>query len=65
MIHKIHIENFMSLKDVSVDLEPLTIFVGPNGSGKSALFKAFVLLSKLLNGPLFAGLRESCFWSRV
>jgi len=50
MIHKIEVENFMSLKNASVELEPLTVFIGPNGSGKSAIFKALVLLSKLLNG---------------
>jgi len=40
----------MSLRDVSVDLDPLTIFVGPNGSGKSAVFKGLVTFARLLNG---------------
>jgi energy-coupling factor transporter ATP-binding protein EcfA2 len=57
VIHKIYIENFMSLKNVSIDLEPLTVFVGPNGSGKSAIFKAFVLLSKFINGVPVRGQR--------
>jgi predicted ATPase len=50
MIHKIEVENFMSLKKATIDFEPLTIFIGANGSGKSAIFKALVLLSRLLNG---------------
>lgn len=50
MLRKIEFENIMSLKNVSVDLEPLTIFIGPNGSGKSAIFKALVAVSKLLRG---------------
>ena len=50
MIHKIEVENFMSLRKATVDFEPLTIFIGSNGSGKSAVFKALVLLSRLLNG---------------
>jgi energy-coupling factor transporter ATP-binding protein EcfA2 len=55
MIRKFEVENFMSLKDVSVDLRPLTVFIGPNGSGKSALFKALVILSRLLNGAPVRG----------
>lgn len=50
MIRKLEVENFMSLKSVSVPLEPLSIFIGSNCSGKSAIFKALVVLSKLLNG---------------
>ena len=42
----------MCLRDVEVELEPLTIFVGPNSSGKSALFKAFGTLSRLLRYPV-------------
>ena len=55
MIRKFQVENFMSLKDVSVDLGPLTVFIGPNGSGKSALFKAMSTLSRLLNGSRVRG----------
>lgn len=50
MIRRFHVENFMSLKDATIDLSPLTIFIGPNASGKSAVFKALVALSKLF-GP--------------
>src|SRR5215469_9408267 len=57
MIHKLEVENFMSLKSLSICFEPLTILVGPNGSGKSAIFKALVLLSKLLNGTPVRGLK--------
>ena len=45
MIHKIEVENFMSLKKATIDFEPLTIFIGANGSGKSAIF--FGLISKI------------------
>jgi len=55
MIYKIEVENFMSLKSASVELGPLTVFIGPNGSGKSAIFKALVLLSKLLSGTPVRG----------
>ena len=55
MISRIEIENFMSLRSVGVDLEPVTVFVGFNASGKSAIFKALVTLSKLLSGTAVRG----------
>jgi len=61
MIRKFQVENFMSLKDVSVDLGPLTVFIGPNGSGKSALFKALVILSRPLNGAPVRALKTGEF----
>ena len=61
MIRKIEIENFMSLRDVSVDLGPLTVFLGPNGSGKSAIFKALVTLAKLVNGAPVRGFKTGDF----
>jgi predicted ATPase len=58
MLRRIEFENFMSLRDVGIDLKPLTVFIGPNGSGKSAIFKGLVVLSKILNGvPLRGGSR--------
>jgi predicted ATPase len=55
MIRKLEIENFMSLKNVKIDLAPLTVFIGGNASGKSAVFKALVTLSKLLGGTPLRG----------
>ena len=40
MIHKVHIQNFKSLRDVSVELERFTVFVGANGSGKTSVLEA-------------------------
>ena len=40
MIHKVHIQNFKSLRDVSIDLERFTAFVGANGSGKTSVLEA-------------------------
>ncbi len=48
MIKRLRVQNFMSLKDTTIELSPLTVFIGPNASGKSATFKALVALSKLL-----------------
>lgn len=55
MFRKFRIRNFMCLQDVSVDLEPLTIFIGPNSAGKSALFKALTTFSRLLWYPARGG----------
>ena len=40
MIQKVRIQNFNSLRDVSVELERFTVFVGANGSGKTSVLEA-------------------------
>jgi predicted ATPase len=40
MIRSVHIKNFRCLRDVQLELEPLTVLVGPNASGKSAILRA-------------------------
>jgi predicted ATPase len=40
MIRSVHIQNFRCLRDVKLDLEPLTVLVGPNASGKSTILRA-------------------------
>lgn len=37
MLTSVRFQNFLSLQDVQVDLEPLTVIVGPNSCGKSTL----------------------------
>lgn len=49
MIRRLRVQNFLCLKDTTVDLGPLTLLIGPNASGKSALCRAFVAISKLLH----------------
>jgi predicted ATPase len=57
MIRRLKVRNFISLQETIVDLGPFNVFIGPNGSGKSALFKAMILLSKLVHQPI-RGQRE-------
>ena len=52
MIHSIRINNFKSIKDVSVDLSPVTVFVGRSGTGKSNFLEAIVTLKRLVAGNL-------------
>jgi len=40
MLTSCHIQNFRCLRDVKIDLAPVTAFVGPNASGKSAILAA-------------------------
>lgn len=44
MIKYIQIENFKSLKKISLPLEPLNLFFGMNGMGKSSVIQALLLL---------------------
>ena len=44
MIKTIRIQNFRSLKDVTLNLQDVNLLIGPNNSGKSNLLKAFEFL---------------------
>lgn len=55
MLTQLRIQGYKSLYDVTIDLEPLTVFIGPNGSGKSNVCEALDVLSRLksrYNGSL-------------
>lgn len=49
MIQHIRIQNYRSLVDVSVDLEPLTVLIGRSGTGKTNFVNALRLLRRLLS----------------
>lgn len=51
MIHRIRIQNFKSIRDVTVDLEPLTVIVGPSGVGKTNFLSAIKCLREFLRQP--------------
>ena len=50
MIHKVRIQNFKCLRDVSVELERFTVFVGANGSGKTSVLEAIDLAVRAATG---------------
>ena len=62
-LEKIHIKNFLSLRNVTFPLKPLTVLVGPNASGKSNALESLNLLKWMLidklppTGPL-----QGFFW---
>lgn len=62
------VENFRSLREVSVELGPLNVLVGPNGAGKSNLLEVFRFLADVIRvdlQPAFdirGGYGEVAFW---
>src|SRR6266545_2052493 len=49
MIKQIRIQNFRSLVDVTVDLDPLTVLIGRSGTGKSNFVHAIRFLRDTLH----------------
>ena len=47
-LKRIRIENFRSLRDVTLPLKPLTVLVGPNASGKSNVLDALIMLNEMM-----------------
>ncbi len=47
MLKRIKIMGYKSLKDIQVELVPLSVLFGPNGAGKSNFLDALQLLSKI------------------
>jgi predicted ATPase len=56
VIHTLAIAGYRSLRDVVIELSPLTVVTGPNGSGKSSLYRALRLLGDLAHGRIVASL---------
>jgi predicted ATPase len=52
MIRRICIEHYRSIRDLDLDLGPVTVVTGANGSGKSCLYRALGLLQAGATGRL-------------
>lgn len=52
MIRRIAIQGYKSLRDVDLDLDPLTVVIGLNAAGKSNLLDVIGLLSRTAEGDL-------------
>lgn len=48
LITQVHVEGFRSLRNVTVNLDPVTVLVGPNGSGKTSFVDALSFLSQCI-----------------
>lgn len=44
MLKRVSIQNFKSLKDVTLDLQKVNLLIGPNNSGKTNFLKALELI---------------------
>ena len=58
MLRSIKIKNYRSLKNIELELTPLTVLIGPNASGKSNLLDIFSLFSEAAYGVLRDGLNK-------
>jgi predicted ATPase len=68
MIKKVHIEGYRSIRNLSLDLQPINVLTGPNGSGKSNLYNSLVLIARAVEGRLARAIAEeggtpSVFWA--
>lgn len=49
MLTQLHLKNWRSLRDVTIDFAPITVFIGANSSGKTNLVSALEFLHDLPN----------------
>ena len=49
--YTLKLKNFRSIRDVSMDIAPLTVVYGPNGAGKSSLIYGLLTLKNFLTNP--------------
>ncbi len=52
MLKRVSIQNFKSLKDVTLDLQPVNLLIGPNNSGKTNFLKALEFLYQFANNKV-------------
>ncbi len=64
-LEKIHIKNYRSLRNVTLPLRSLTVFVGPNASGKSNTLNALYNLNQMISEePVSFELSRNSLWAR-
>ncbi len=65
-LEKVHIKNYMSLRNITLPLRPLTILVGPNASGKSNTLNTLHLFKGILSvetPPTHANFLRDRLWA--
>jgi predicted ATPase len=52
MLKRIKVAGYRSIKEVSLELRSLNVFIGANGAGKSNFVSFFKLLNEMMAGRL-------------
>src|SRR3989337_1195613 len=68
IIKRLCIAGYRSLRDVRLEIGPLTVVTGANGSGKSSLYRALKLLADIAQGRIIQSLAaegglQSTLWA--
>ena len=68
IITRLCIAGYRSLRDVRLEIGPLTVVTGANGSGKSSLYRALRLLADVAQGRIIQSLAlegglQSVLWA--
>jgi len=68
VINTLHIQNYRSIREMSLELEQLNIVFGPNGTGKSNIYKAIHLMHSAAQGQFSQALANEggilkVFWA--
>ena len=58
MLKQLIVENYKSIRQATIDLEGINVFVGANGSGKSNLLSLFELMSSSVGGWSACSIRD-------
>lgn len=61
MLETIRIQNFKSLRDVTLDLKQINLLIGPNNSGKSNFLKALIFLNAVVHNKKYLNKIEQPF----
>jgi predicted ATPase len=52
MLTRLRVKNFRLLRDVTIDLGPLTVLIGPNSAGKSTVLEVLDFIARCTGGTL-------------
>ncbi|MDE0186128.1 MAG: AAA family ATPase [Candidatus Poribacteria bacterium] len=63
-LDRVYVKNYLSLRDVTLPLKPLTVIVGPTASGKSNVLESLNLLNwMVVDKPSPSGSIRGFFWA--